>query len=145
MFGWAGNPKGYSQAVSHACIIHVCHTGYETATTHWYSPTAPDKQSAALITKATTLIERKKLPQNTPTIPPADLLLCSGRRRAVRSTKHRRAADTGPPRSVTDARERGIGTVAAEAAERFTPKPIVYETYPQNRAGGMGVQRTEVS
>ena len=22
------NPKGYSQAVSHACIIHVCHTGY---------------------------------------------------------------------------------------------------------------------
>ena len=46
------NPKGYSQAVSHACIIHVCHTGYETATTLWYSPTAPDKLSAALITKA---------------------------------------------------------------------------------------------
>ena len=51
-FGRVGNPKGYSQAVSHACIIHVCHTGYETATTLWHSPTAPDKLSAALITKA---------------------------------------------------------------------------------------------
>ena len=52
MFGRAGNPKGYSQAKSRTSIIHVSHTGYETATTLWYSPTVPDKLSAALITKA---------------------------------------------------------------------------------------------